>query len=60
VEKIMAARYASEGGADFVLCTFCNLAPVIQEAIGLDKGFHESKSFKKEDKIWEKGLQKEM
>jgi hypothetical protein len=58
VEKIMAARCTSDGAADFALCTSHNLAPIIQESVGLARGFHNSKLFKKEYKMWEKDIQK--
>ncbi|RDB29112.1 hypothetical protein Hypma_014935 [Hypsizygus marmoreus] len=63
VDKIVAARRAkqasSDGAPDFVLCASHNLAPIIQEAAGLEKGFHESKAFKKEYKSWEKSVDRQ-
>jgi len=40
---------------DFVLCTSHDLAPILQRALGLNKGFHESKAFKK---AWERDIQR--
>lgn len=47
-----------ETRADFVICTSHDLAPILQRALGLDRGFHESKAFKKGCKAWEKEVRK--
>lgn len=62
VEKVIAGRRQKQtsNDVDFVLCTSHNLAPIIQEALGLEKGYHESKSFKKGYKAWEKSLEKNL
>ena len=44
------------GKNDFTLCATHNLAPIIQEAIGLQRGFDETKAWKKAYKTWEKSL----
>ena len=64
-EKLMNARRLKatiplgvDDSHDFVLCTSHDLAPILQRALGLDKGFHQSKAFKKAHKAWERGIQR--
>ncbi|KAH7904450.1 hypothetical protein BJ138DRAFT_910109, partial [Hygrophoropsis aurantiaca] len=54
VEKIIQARRRKHDAPDFELCTSHDLAPLIQAALGLEKGFHEAKAFRREYKGWEK------
>lgn len=43
---------------DYVLCTSHDLAPILQAALSVEKGFAESKAFKQAYKEWQKGLRK--
>lgn len=64
VEKLMTAwrlkatPLNADDSHDFVLCTSHDLAPILQRALGLNKGFHESKDFKKAYKTWERDIQR--
>jgi len=62
VEKLIKLKATiplnADDSNDFVLCTSHDLAPILQRALGLDKGFHESKAFKKAYKAWERDIRR--
>jgi len=61
VEKVVSRRKQKnqhdEGNTvpDFVICTSHDLLPILRAALGLDRGFDDSKSFKSSYKKWAKG-----
>ena len=40
---------------DFVLCTSHDLAPLLQAALGPERGFDEAKEFKRSYRYWSRG-----
>ena len=54
---IVRNRAKNRGGdkkPDFVLCTSHDLAPLLQTALGLERGFDEAKEFKSAYKKWDR------
>jgi hypothetical protein len=52
--EVLHRRHANNGDKDFVLCTSHDLAPILQAALGLERGFDDAKEFKRAYKHWSK------
>jgi len=56
LREVLHKRHTKNGNKpDFVLCTSHDLAPLLQAALGLERGFDDAKEFKRSYKAWSKG-----
>jgi hypothetical protein len=57
LREVLHKRQTPKNGnkPDFVLCASHDLAPLLQAALGLERGFDDAKEFKRSYKAWSKG-----